>query len=274
MPELPEVETIKRQLDKIITKKKIKDVRVLYPKIIKGTRKEIFKKLLFGKEVKKVKRRAKLLIIEVNNDLSILIHLRMTGQILFKNQNEKFDQHTHVIIDFEDGKSLYYRDIRKFGSIKLIKSKEIFNHPEVKRLGVEPLEKSLNISKIKTLMNGKKAMVKSLLLRQDLISGLGNIYTDEILFEAGIFPKRSGDSLSDEDWQSILNAMKRILKKSIKEKGTTFRDYVGVDDGKGNYKSYLKVYQRAGKSCVNCTSHIKKIKVYGRGTYFCPFCQK
>jgi formamidopyrimidine-DNA glycosylase len=274
LPELPEVETIKRQLNKTIKKKKIRNVRTLYPKIIKGEEVKNLKKLLKNKVVQKVKRRAKLLFVELSGDFTLIFHLRMTGQLIFKNQNEQFDKHVHLIIYFEDGGRIYYRDIRKFGLIKLVKTNEISNQPEVKKLGIEPLGNSLNISRLRGMMERRKAAIKALLLRQDLVAGLGNIYADEILFEAGILPKRKGGSLNKKENQEILNAIRKILKKAIKEGGTTFRDYVGINGKKGNYVKYLKVYRREGKHCFRCYSQIERIKISGRSSYYCPSCQK
>jgi len=243
MPELPEVETIRRQLEKKIVDKK-----------------------LDGKKIAKVRRRAKLLIIDFSDGSSLVFHLKLTGQLIFNGQPSK---HTRQVFKFKDGSQLVFNDARKFGWWKLVKNTKTIE----KEFGPEALEIDL-----KTLKNNLKkhlnAKIKPLLMDQKFIAGIGNIYSDEILFAARIYPLRQVKTLKDKEIQSILQNIKKILKAAIKQKGSSSQYYLDACGQKGHYVSCHKVYQREGEKCFNCTAKIKRIKLGGRSVHFCPACQK
>ena len=276
MPELPEVETVIKGLKPLVEDKIFTGVEIREEKMIAFPENSIdqFKDELKGSKINGINRRGKYIIFELNTDKNMIIHLRMTGKLLVKEVEEFRDKHTHVIFSLNDGQEIRFNNIRKFGRIYLIDK----NHPEqaggLAKLGPEPLSDDLSVEDFKKLFKGRSAIIKSLLLNQKFIAGIGNIYGDEILYLAGIKPDRKADSLSDEEKEKIYYKMRDILEKGIIYGGTTFSDYVNAFGEKGSFQEELKVHQREGEKCHNCESEIKKIKVGGRSTYYCPQCQK
>ncbi len=298
MPELPEVETIRRGLQKQIIRKKIKKIIIKKPKLIKNSKK-IFCSKLIGNSFLSIGRVGKVLIFKIREDLYLLIHLKMTGQLIYcdkkmfvvgghinskreefdfkKNKKAKFcrpGRYTHIIFQFEDASRMYYNDLRQFGYLKIVNKKKL--EEMKKKYGIEPGRSDFNFNNFKKTLSGKKRKIKALLLDQSIISGLGNIYVDESLFSAKIFPERKANSLTDKEVRNLYNSIKRIIKLALKYKGTTFSDFVGSNGKKGGFKKKLNVYGREGLKCKRkkCSGIIKKIKVVGRGTVFCPVCQK
>lgn len=276
MPELPEVETVVKGLrplvkDKVVTAVEIREENMIaYPEDdIDG-----FKEALIGSKIIDVNRRGKYIIIELNKDKNMVIHLRMTGKLLVKEVKEFKDKHTHVVFSLNDGQEIRFNNIRKFGRVYLIDK----NHPEqaggLAELGPEPLSDELSPADFKKLFANRRAIIKSLLLNQHFVAGIGNIYADEILFRSGIRPDRTADTLSELEKEKIYHNMREILKKGIIYGGTSFSDYVNAFGEKGSFQEELKVHQREGEKCYICGSEIEKIKVSGRSTYFCPQCQK
>lgn len=266
MPELPEVETIKRQLIDKIVGLTIKNILINKPKLFVGD-----PKIIIGLKVQGVRRRAKMIVIDLENDWNLLIHLKMSGQLVFGGVPNKF---THITFEFSNGSKLYYNDMRQFGWVKEVKSKEL--EQELDKFGPEPLDKDFSIEKLKTnLLKHKNLRIKPTLMDQSVIAGLGNIYAAEVCFQAGIRPDRKISTLGDEDLKKLYQAIKKILPLAIKYKGTSADSYVTLEGKKGNYESKLWVYGREGQKCPNnCGSTVKKINLGGRGTYFCPACQK
>ena len=287
MPELPEVQTIVNDLGRNILKKKIKRIDIRLFKIVKGEPKK-FQKILENNSFRDIFRRGKFIIIElVHGGKYILVHLRMTGQIIYVNQNEsiagghgaKIDQvelpskQTHLIIYFQDGSVLFYNDQRQFGYWQLVDDLGLRELQE--KLGIEPLSPSFSLINFKRLLINKKGNVKAFLLNQRHIVGLGNIYVDESLFQAGILPTRSISSLEEREIRKLHQAIKNILKIAIHQRGTTFNNYRDAQGQKGNFIKHLNVYQREGEKCSKCLkSIIQKIKIAGRGTRYCSYCQK
>ena len=287
VPELPEVETIKRQLDKSIIEKKIISVEIILPKMIKTPLKE-FKRVVLGSALKGIKRRAKLLIIELSSGYSLLIHLKMTGQLIFRpatklssgvvprsrsEERPRRNKHTHLIFHFSDKSKLLYNDLRQFGYIKLIKTIKI---GEInKEYGPEPLNNNLTLSMLKGLLAKKpRAKIKQFLMDQKNIAGIGNLYADEILFYAGVRPTRIIKILKEKEIKKIFNGIKKILTEAIKYHGSSVENYVDARGRAGEYHLRLKVYGRANQPCKKCGAKIQKIKLSGRGTHFCAKCQK
>lgn len=278
MPELPEVETIKNQLKAKIKSKTIKKIEVKLPKIVKDTSVIFFKKKVIGTKIKNVERRAKLLIIHLNNGYSLIIHLKLSGQLVYyPNSEQKKEKYTHLIYYFSDNSCLCHNDLRQFGYVKLIKTinLEVFFHQL--NLGPEPLAKGFTLEKFKELLNKRpNSKIKPLLMDQSFIAGIGNIYAQEACWCAQILPIRLVKSLIEKEIKKLYHCLIKILKEAIKSRGTTAADahYVDAKGKSGKYINRLKVYQRQNKKCFRCQQKIEKIKLGGRGTSYCLGCQK
>ena len=274
MPELPEVETIKSQLDRLITGKKIAGIKILLPKIIKLPG-NAFKKAIIGAKIKRLNRRAKILIIELDNDWTVLIHLKMTGQLIYSpTPNTAENKHAHVIFKFSDKSQLIFNDLRQFGYIKLVKTAELINFFIKERTGPEPLAKDFTLADFQALLAKKpKAKIKQFLMDPKNIAGIGNIYADEILFFAGVHPLCQIKRLKEADIKKIFKGIKNILRLAIKLRGTSASDYLDAYGQKGRFAQKLKAYGKEGEKCVKCKSRIIRIKIGGRSAHFCPACQ-
>ncbi len=271
MPEIAEVRTVANTLNKELKNIKIIDIEILFPKIIK-TDLEEFRKTLIGKSFNSVKSYGKWLIFDLGEH-SYISHLRMEGKYFIKPSGEGYNKHEHVIFKLDNGKDLRYHDVRKFGVMYLVKSKEVYNLKEIKKLGIEPDSDDLDLDYLKNKLN-KKKHIKELLLDQEIINGLGNIYVDEVLFIAKVHPERFGNSLDNNEINNIIKASKEVITKATEYKGTTIRSYTSSLGVKGNYQQFLKVHTKAGEKCKICGSTILKTRVGGRGTYYCPNCQR
>lgn len=277
MPELPEVETLRRELASKIIGKTIKSIEVDTAKLINVPLKVLNQKInppAGGKKIKSVSRRAKILILELNNDYSLLIHLKLTGQLVFCSKLCKLpNKFTHIIFNFTDGSRLFFNDIRKFGWLKLLDQEQL--KKELAGYGLEPLNREFTLEKFKEILNKRKnAKIKQVLLDQTLIAGIGNIYTDESCFYAKIKPTRIIKTLKEGEVKNLYQGIKKILKLAIAKKGTSADTYVQLDGSPGGMEKYLKVYGRKGEKCKRCPGIVKKIKLNGRGTAFCENCQK
>jgi len=291
MPELPEVETIRRDLVSKIVNKKIKEVKILDKKVVEEGKDKEYKNLKNLKIITII-RQGKLLAFLLENKKYILIHLKMTGQLVFKSDSDIIagghpfssknnsnsiskvlpDKHTRFIIYFSNGSILFFNDIRRFGYVKLV-SKEKWQ--EIKEsYGPEPLKAEFKLEDFKQMLSKRKTSIKAVLLNQKLISGLGNIYVDESLFMSNIDPRREAKSLKDKEVENLFKNIVKVLKLAIKNRGTTFSDYVDGSGKAGGYSSKLLVFGRDGDLCGKCGSVIKKVKVAGRGTHICEKCQK
>ena len=265
MPEIAEVETVRNVLKKQILNKKINDIKVIYEKIIENDISEFKNKLINHKFID-IKRKGKYLIFETDNNY-LISHLRMEGKYFVKDINDKIDKHEHVIFYFDDF-TLRYHDTRKFGRMKVINHDMLNDY--FKNVGPDAnsdIEPKIIYEKIKN----KKIPIKKILLDQSIISGLGNIYADEVLFHARINPFRLGSSLLLDDIKNILEASKKVIDKAIKCKGTTIRSYTSSLGVKGEYQKYLMVHTK--EKCI-CNNNIIKEKLGGRMTYYCSKCQK
>jgi formamidopyrimidine-DNA glycosylase len=280
MPELPEVETIRRGILGLVVGKKVRRIEVLFARSFVGEVAEVL-----GKEISGVRRRGKALIMDLGGGLALMIHLRMTGQIVYVGSerfagghpNEGFvaelpNKHTRVVIELDDGSHLYFNDQRKFGFIKVIRGTDEF----LERLGPEPWDKSLDEGGFyERLMRHAAMVVKAAILDQSVIAGVGNIYADEALFFAGVHPARRVESLSREEAERILVGVREAMEKSIAAGGSSLRNYVKADGTRGDYlDKFAQVFNREGEACPRCGVEIIKIRVAGRGTHVCPVCQK
>ena len=270
MPELPEVETVVRTLEKQIQGRTITKVKVRYDKIITGDPRA-FERKLKGETFRQFERRGKYLIFRMDH-VTLVSHLRMEGKYYIQSPEDPLTRHMHVIFSLDNGKELRYNDTRKFGRMELLPLDYDFDH--FKDLGPEPFDDKFNADYIHVYRKGKKTPLKSLLLDQSFTAGIGNIYADEALFLAGIHPLRSAGSLSAGEAEVLRQAVNKVIGDGIAEGGTTFRDYIDGDGKKGHHQENLFVYHRQGMPCRNCGTCIEKIVVGGRGTHFCPRCQK
>ncbi len=266
MPELPEVETIKRDLEKTVLGKKISKVCVRNPAVIRQPSVEKFKKGLTGATIKKVLRRAKLLIFELSGGEFLTVHLKMTGQLVYPGNGKS----CRVSFDFTDGTALDFNDQRLFGELRLIDDWK--NLDFIRSLGPEPFD--INIDRFKQMLSAKRTKIKPLLMDQGFISGIGNLYAAEALFLAKISPDRSAQSLGEKEKKALFEAIRKVLQKAIASGGSSVDDYVRLSGERGDYVRHHKVYDRQGKPCLVCSSPIKRIALGGRGTYFCAKCQR
>lgn len=267
MPELVEVETTKRDLSKIIEGKKIRKACVYLDKIVYNKRDEFIEKVT-GKTVEKVKRRGKWLLFELV-DSYIIIHFRMEGRFYLKKLNDKINKHDYVIFDFDDF-SLHYNDPRLFGKMEVYDGKDINKFFEEKKLGLEYDDSNLTSKYLKNKFKNHHVEVKKMLLDQSIVTGIGNIYADEILFESRINPKSYADKLSLNELEKIIKNIKKVFEKALIYKGT----YPNIDGNRGTFEEVLNVHMRKNEPCYVCGSLIIKEKVGERGTYYCPTCQK
>ncbi len=273
MPELPEVETVKETLKRLVIGKKIIGVTVNYSNIIEYPNVQLFKEEIINQTINDIKRRGKWLLFDLDN-YYLLSHLRMEGRYFYKNKNDEHLKHEHVIFNFSDETELRYLDSRKFGKMHLIEKKDAYNQKPLNELGLEPWDDNLTISYLKEKYKNKKLPIKTVILDQSIIVGIGNIYADEILFLSNINPLKKASLLNDDELLNIIKYTKEILEKAILNGGTTIRSYESSEGVHGKFQQNLLVHNRENKDCPNCKNKIIKIKVGGRGTYYCPNCQK
>lgn len=277
MPELPEVETVKNGLEKIVIGRIISSANIFYDKIIKGIEIENFKILLQNSVITKINRHGKYLFftfLDANNtEFYLVCHLRMTGQLFLVNQFYTPDKHCHLVFTLKSGEKIVYRDIRKFGGFSF--QGNSFNQEsylQEKKIGKDALE--ITFPEFSKLLKHKEKAIKCCLLDQTLVAGIGNIYADEILFSSRVHPEKKASQISPEKIKEIHRNMQNILKKAIFAGGTSISDYINSYGEKGKFQYELNVYQRDGHTCKVCDQKIKKMNLCGRSTRFCPECQK
>ena len=272
MPEMPEVETVRRTLLPLIKGKTIKEVTVWYPKIITGDAKE-FAKQLTGKKIENIERYAKYLLIRLSDNLTIVSHLRMEGKYRLVKINTKKDKHDHVQIVFKDNSALRYNDVRKFGRMQLIKTGTEREKTGIGKLGVEPNSAAFTVSYLQNGLARKKKNIKNTLLDQSIVAGLGNIYVDEVLWETKIHPLSQANTIPAKKVAQLHDNINSLIELAIAERGTTVHTYLDANGKTGGFQKMLQVYGHKGEPCVRCGTPLEKIKVNGRGTTFCPKCQ-
>lgn len=274
MPELPEVETVKRGLSRAMTGQKIARVdarrhnlRIPFPKNLKD---------IEGATVTDIERRAKYLLLRLSNGLTMLAHLGMSGRMTVhpKNSAIKPGLHDHLIISLANGTDIFFNDARRFGLIDLSPTKDVEQHRFFKHLGPEPLERGFTAAKLAEKIKGKKPSIKVTIMDQAIVVGVGNIYASEALFQSRIDPRRAAGSLKAAEIDRLVPAIKDVLKKAIAQGGSSLRDYKQADGELGYFQHHWAVYGKAGEPCPNCKKPIEKITQGGRSTFFCPKCQK
>lgn len=274
MPELPEVETVRRTLTQLVNGKTIEKVTVLWSKIIKKPEEpEQFCDALRGQTIHDVDRRGKFLKF-ILDDYVMVSHLRMEGRYGLYDQEELYDKHTHVLFTFTDGTELRYRDVRKFGTMHLFKKGEEEKSLPLSQLGPEPFSKEFSLKYLEEKLSMTNRKIKVALLDQTKVVGLGNIYVDEALFRAGIYPERAANSLTKKEMKTLHHEIIQTLNEAVEKGGSTIRSYVNTQGEIGMFQLQLFVYGQNGNACQTCGTEIEKTVVGGRGTHFCPKCQK
>ncbi|MDN6639258.1 MAG: DNA-formamidopyrimidine glycosylase [Tetragenococcus sp.] len=275
MPELPEVETVKNGLVRLVQNKTIADVDVRWSKIVESPTVDEFRNNLIGQVIEDVKRRGKFLLFKLT-DFDLISHLRMEGKYEYFLENEisKPDKHTHVIFTFSDGSQLHYNDVRKFGRMILVAKNQGVLYKGIKQLGPEPTKKEFSLTTFAKKLQRSTSLIKPLLLNQKVVVGLGNIYTDEVLWTAKIHPQQPASTLKQEEVSRLHQAIIDILAKAVSAGGTTVRTYKNALGEAGHFQLDLKVYGKTDEPCPRCQTPISKIKVAQRGTHLCPHCQK
>ena len=273
MPELPEVETVKNTLKLRLVGRQIKGVNILWDNIIAYPSKEEFINEIKNKIIIDIKRRGKFLMFDLD-DYYLLSHLRMEGKYFFKKHGDKINKHEHIIFDLDNDEELRYMDTRKFGKMYLIKKEDINNTGPLKDLGLEPWDDNLTSEYLLNKYKNKRLPIKTVLLDQGIIVGIGNIYADEILFLTKINPLKKCNLLNKEECEKIIKYTREVLEKAIKMGGSTIRTYSSVDGVHGLFQNELLVHGKDKDACPDCNNKIEKIRVGGRGTYYCPKCQK
>jgi formamidopyrimidine-DNA glycosylase len=288
MPELPEVETVKIGLHALLPKRRITHVTSDWPKGFPNAPGDV-DQFLIGAYVRQVRRRAKVLIVDLDSDYSLVIHLKMTGQLVFRSPKASFgaghpnhslvgelpDKSTRVIFTFTDDSKLFFNDQRKFGWVRLLPTVEVENLDFFKKVGPEPLGADFTAENlVERLQRRKNSGIKAVLLDQTVIAGIGNIYADESLWAAKIHPETKVADIPKSKLKNLYTELRKILNLSIEKGGSTDRNYVDAEGKRGSYLSFANVFRREGKPCPRCGRDIIKTRVAGRGTHTCPVCQK
>lgn len=290
MPELPEVETVKLQLEKYLVGHKIQDVEIRYKKCFEGSPTKVK-----GGEVRSIRRFGKVISIDLSNDYSLVIHIKLTGQLVYRGPNLSpapplsskvtdglGGKHTHVIFELDKDGKLYYNDFRKFGWIRVVKTDEVMEMDFIKKLGPEPIKEStksplpaLSLEYLEKVTSSSKRAIKTLIMDQSVISGVGNIYANDALWLSEIHPQKKANELNHDKLVALFKAIETVLKRGLENEGASELSFVSPDGSEGNYQKHFLVYGRDGEKCKRCNKGtFKKIKVGGRGTVFCPVCQK
>lgn len=288
MPELPEVETVRAGLQRLLPGRVVSRVNFDWPKGFPNSAKDV-QAFLVGAEVVTVRRRAKVLLIELSSKYSLVVHLKMTGQLVFRSDKERFgaghpnaslvgdlpDKSTRVTLTFSDGSRLFFNDQRKFGWMRLLPTAEVPQIDFFKKVGPEPLADDFTCQVMKErLQRRKNTNIKAALLDQSVVAGVGNIYADESLWGAKVHPTTPVRNLTDKNFEDLHKALVEVLKLSISKGGSTDQHYVDAEGKPGKYLTFAYVFRREGQPCPRCGTTIEKSRVAGRGTHTCPKCQK
>ena len=274
MPELPEVETIRLQLEPHLVGRQFDRVDILDARLVRPFEPDAVAAELEGERVSALERRGKYLIVRFESGRALLIHLRMTGSLRHAAKGELTDDpHRRAVVNLDDGSAVAYRDVRRFGTWQLLEPGELEPYLE-ERLGVEPLERTFTSRRLGQRLEGRRAPIKAALLDQRTVAGLGNIYVDEALWRAELHPLRPAGTLGEGELARLTRAIKDALRAGVKRQGASLRDYSTPDGGRGRMQDRFRVYGREGHPCQRCGTPIDKIRTAGRGTWYCPNCQR
>ena len=270
MPELPEVETVVRALDPQLSGRTITAFRCQWPRHIDRPALEEFQQQIIGRQIQDVSRRGKFILISLDQQSVLIIHLRMSGHLAVVNKSLPGDKHVHTIFELDSGQELRFRDTRKFGRVYLVDDKQ----EVLGKLGPEPLSAAFTAGLLEEIMSSRRRILKPLLLDQTIIAGIGNIYADEALFHAQLLPTRRTDSLTSAEIHALHDAIQVVLQQGIAREGASISTYIKPDGEKGDMQNAVQVFRRTGQTCYRCGHTIERIIVGGRSTHFCPSCQK
>lgn len=274
MPELPEVETIRRALSNTIVGKRICDVRVRDSRLRWPVEADKLRRLIIDREVANIRRRAKYLLVHLEPESILILHLGMSGKLLWLTESQPFHKHDHVVFYFHAAGELRFRDPRRFGLVDALPAEALSTYPRLAGLGLEPLDETVTAEMLFLKAKTSRKPVKNLLMDGHFIVGVGNIYTNEALFRAHLHPQTPANLLTLQDWQRLLSAVRSVLKSAIARGGTTLNDFVSSDGETGYFQLSLMVYGRGGQACPGCGTAIERIVQAGRSSFFCPACQK
>lgn len=273
MPELPEVETIRRSLSQHVLNLEIEKVTIRWSGAVAGYQGYDFEEYVKGRTLQSIERRGKYLLITLDDGWSLIAHMRMTGRLNYYPHSHEPEKHTHVVLKLSKGE-IHFTDTRKFGRLQLVRTEERLNQSSLKRLGPEPLGEEFSPEELGRRLGNRKLSLKCALLDQTVVAGLGNIYVDESLFRAGLSPERVANSLSSEELGNLYTSICEVLQEGITAKGTSFRDYRDANGDKGAFQRELRVYGRGGEACMRCGGPLAKKRMGGRTTVFCTNCQR
>jgi formamidopyrimidine-DNA glycosylase len=274
MPELPEVETIRQKLEPRLVGRRFDRVEIGDPRLVRPFEPDAVAAELEGERVSALERRGKYLIVRFESGRALLIHLRMTGSLRHAvNGTLVEDPHRRAVVKLDDGSDVAYRDVRRFGTWQLLEAGELEPYLD-DRLGVEPLERTFTARRLAQRVEGRRAPIKAALLDQRTVAGLGNIYVDEALWRAQVHPLRPAGTLEADELARLTRSIKDALKTGVKQQGASLRDYSTPDGGRGRMQDRFRVYGRDGRPCPRCGTPIDKIRTAGRGTWYCPNCQR
>ena len=274
MPEMPEVEIIRRYLDKQLTGQRIMGVDLLLPRQIKWPEPEGYRAMAIGRTIAGMNRRGKYLLMALDNGSELVFHLRMTGRLVYEPDGVNHDSYARLLFHLDGGGLLVYGDTRTLGTLYALGPDERWRIHGLAEMGPEPLTEAFSPAYLMTAAQGRRTAVKSFLLNQKYIGGIGNIYADEALFLAGIHPQRPANMLTETECRKLAAAVNEVIAAGIADGGTTFRDYQNGAGGKGGHQEHLYAYGRTGQPCRKCGTPMERITVGGRGTHFCPQCQE
>ncbi|MFZ5641629.1 MAG: bifunctional DNA-formamidopyrimidine glycosylase/DNA-(apurinic or apyrimidinic site) lyase [Bacillota bacterium] len=274
MPELPEVETVKRTLEEKIVGCKFTGLKVFMPKVVKAGEVDDVAGAIAGKRVVRMGRRGKYLLVYLENNLVLVVHLRMTGQLVHSAPDQELPKHTHVVFNLDNGQQLRFVDQRQFGRIYLVPANALDVLSGLRNMGLEPFDPDFTKEYFKKELRNRRTKIKPLLLDQSFVAGIGNIYADEALHRALVHPERPAYTLNPREAAKLYQAIKDVLEEGIANRGTSIKDYVDGEGRSGENQHQLRVYGREGQPCLKCKKPIHRIKVGGRSSYFCARCQK
>ena len=272
LPELPEVETIRQQLASKIIGATILGSTIHLGKVIKDPSPTAFADGIRGRRILSITRRGKYLIFGLTGGYNLVVHLKMTGQLVYENEGGPLPRHTHLVLHLDTGR-LRLTDLRQFGRVWLLPSAETEKRSGINMLGPEPLAPEFSEGDFIARLKKSRRSLKPLLLDQKVVAGIGNIYADEALYRAGLHPNRQAADLTTREAKVLYRAVKEVLREGVSHRGTSIRNYVDAEGRRGTHQEFLKVHNRAGRPCLRCGTLIQKTKLGGRGTYFCPLCQ-
>jgi len=273
MPELPEVETVRRGLAPLLIGRRLLRAQVAERRLREQVSLAEFRRVE-GATVVDVRRRSKYLLLDTSAGQTVLVHLGMTGQIWVADHDRPPAPHQHVVIPLDDGREIRFADTRRFGLLRVVAEARLSGHPLLRGLGPEPFDPALSAADLRSGSRGRRRPVKSLLLDTGTIAGIGNIYACEALFRAGIHPARAVGRIRTDRWERLLEELRAVLTEAIRAGGTTLRDFLNAEGGPGYFRIRLRVYDREGDPCGRCGRSIRRIVQAGRSTFYCAGCQR